>query len=181
MSNIFVHITENPQDTKRLLGIDYEQVQDLIKCAETLHLEKQAQQQKSQKRLIAKGGGRKPALSIPEQVILTLGYLRQHTTFQILGLMFNVSESTAHNIFHYWLGILQELLPESMFAQLENSKNDWEIIREVLADEELLIDSSEQDRERPTDDQEQERFYSGYKKTLLQKYVYNLAKRPRYY
>ncbi|WP_268807279.1 transposase family protein [Microcystis aeruginosa] len=28
--------------------------------------------------------------------------IRHHLSFQILGLMFQVSESTAHNIFTYW-------------------------------------------------------------------------------
>ncbi|MDE5110508.1 MAG: transposase family protein [Trichodesmium sp. St7_bin2_1] len=31
-------------------------------------------------------------------------------TFQILGIYFGVSSSTANNIFHYWIDILQELL-----------------------------------------------------------------------
>ncbi|MHC5861921.1 helix-turn-helix domain-containing protein [Nostoc sp.] len=43
------------------------------------------------------GGGRKPKLSIKEQIILTLVYLRHLTTFQLLGIQFGVSESTANN------------------------------------------------------------------------------------
>jgi hypothetical protein len=81
--------------------------------------------------------------------------------------MFDVSESTAHNIFHYWLDILQELLPESIFAQLEDSKDDWEVAQEILEEKELIIDSSEQDRERPTDGEEQKKYYSGHKKKFL--------------
>jgi hypothetical protein len=50
---------------------------------------------------------------------------------------------------------LQELLPESIFAQLEDSKDDWDVAQEILEDKELIIDSSEQDRERPTDSEEQ--------------------------
>jgi hypothetical protein len=85
----------------------------------------------------------------------------------MLGVMFDVSKSTAHNVFHYWLDILQELLPESILAQLEDSKDDWEVAQEILEDKELIIDSSERDKERPTDGEKQKKYYSGYKKTFL--------------
>ncbi|PSN18471.1 hypothetical protein C7271_12380 [filamentous cyanobacterium CCP5] len=39
-------------------------------------------------------------MSQAEQIVLTLTYLRQHLTFQMLGLLFDVSESPAHNIFN---------------------------------------------------------------------------------
>jgi len=45
-------------------------------------------------RIIKKGGGRKVKLSIEEQILLTLIYLRHLTTFQLLGIQFEVSEST---------------------------------------------------------------------------------------
>ena len=82
MSSPFVHITENSEATKRLLGIDHEDLQRLIQQAELKHRDRQAEREKSEYRLIAKGGGRKPSLSVPEQVVLTLIYLRQHPTFR---------------------------------------------------------------------------------------------------
>ncbi|WP_313931490.1 transposase family protein [Nostoc sp. FACHB-133] len=65
-------------------------------------------------RIIAGGGGRKPKLSLKEQIILTLVYLRHLTTFELLGIQFGVSESTANDTFNYWLPILRELLPSSL-------------------------------------------------------------------
>ena len=162
-----MHITENPEEAKRLLGIDYEDFQELIQQAELKHQDRQAKREKFETRLIAKGGGRKPSLSNSEQIVLTLIYLRQHPTFQMLGIMFDVSESTAHNIFHHWLDVLQSLLPESLSTQLQNSESDWTIAQDILSQQELVIDSSVQERERPTDDQEQEEYYSGYKKTCI--------------
>jgi hypothetical protein len=52
--------------------------------------------------IVRGGGGRKPKLSIKEQIILTLVYLRHLTTFQLLGIQFGVSESTANDKFNYW-------------------------------------------------------------------------------
>lgn len=167
MSNPFAHITSKPQDAKRLFGIDYDSLQILIQNATTKHLELQDRKEETKTRIIAKGGGRSQSLSTPEQIVLTLTYLRQHVTFQILGIMFEVSESTANNIFHYWISILQELLPESVFSQLKDQKNDWEMLQEFLEERELIIDSSEQERERPTDNEEQGKYFSGYKKTLI--------------
>ncbi|WP_375490863.1 hypothetical protein [uncultured Nostoc sp.] len=42
MSDILNHIEENPKQTQRLIGLEYEQLQQLIENAERLHHEKQA-------------------------------------------------------------------------------------------------------------------------------------------
>ena len=70
-------------------------------------------------RIIAGGGGRKPKLSLKEQIILTLVYLRHMTTFQLLGIQLGVSESTANDTFNYWLPLLGELLPSSLVEQVK--------------------------------------------------------------
>jgi Helix-turn-helix of DDE superfamily endonuclease len=120
MSNILSHIEENPKETQRLIGLEYEQLQQLIENAERLNQEKQALLESKKVRIIAGGGGRKPKLSVREQIILTLVYLRHMTTFQhgrlagvlpqnpprpLLGIQFGVSESTANDLFNYWLPI----------------------------------------------------------------------------
>jgi DDE superfamily endonuclease/Helix-turn-helix of DDE superfamily endonuclease len=161
MSSILNRIEENPRETQRLIGIDYEHLQQLIQNAERLHDEKQALLESNKIRIITGGGGRKPKLSIPEQIILTLIYLRHLTTFQMLSIQFDVSESTANNIFNYWLPILRELLPSSLIEQVKKNESDYEVVKELLTDYELIIDSYEQVRERPGDNKEQEKYYSG--------------------
>jgi hypothetical protein len=155
------HIEENPQDAQRLIGLGYPELQQLIQNAEQLHDEKQVLLESKKIRIITGGGGRKPKLPIPEQIILTLVYLRHLTTFQLLGIQFDVSESTANNIFNYWLPILRELLPSSLIEQVKKNESDYEILKEVLTDYELIIDSYEQVRERPGDNKEQEKYFSG--------------------
>lgn len=86
MSDIINHIEEHPKETKRLIGLDYEQLQQLIQNASQLHHEKPALLESKKVRIIAGGGGRKPKLSLGEQIILTLVYLRHMTTFQLLGI-----------------------------------------------------------------------------------------------
>jgi hypothetical protein len=42
MSDILKHIEENSKETRRLIGLEYEQLQQLIQNAERLNYEKQA-------------------------------------------------------------------------------------------------------------------------------------------
>jgi len=163
MSDILNHIEENPKETQRLIGLEYEQLQQLIQNAERLHHEKQALLKSKKVRIIADGGGRKPKLSSQEQIILTLVYLRHLTTFQLLGIQFGVSESTANDTFNYWLPLLRELLPSSLLEQVKKNDLDYEIVKEILTEYELTVDSYEQVRERPGDNAEQEKYYSGKK------------------
>ena len=119
MSSILNYIKENPQETQRLIGLGYPELQHLIQNAERLHDERQTVLESKKVRIIAGGGGRKPKMSVPKQIILTLVYLRHMTTFQLLGIQFGVSESTANSTFSYWLPLLKELLPSSLLEQVK--------------------------------------------------------------
>ena len=90
-------------------------------------------------------------------------YLRHLTTFQFLGIQFGVSESTANDTFNYWLPILRELLPSSLIEQVKKNKSDLMVVNEILTEYELIVDSYEQVRERPGDNEEQEKYFSGKK------------------
>jgi hypothetical protein len=164
MTCVLEYINKNPQETKRLIGIDYESFQQLITQAVALEKQNLAINEEGKIRIIKPGGGRKPKLSVTEQILLTLVYLHHLPTFQMLGVQFGVSESTAHNLFHYWSKILRELLPASLLEQVKKNDLDWEWVKELLVEWELVVDSSEQVRERPKLYQEQKKFYSGKKK-----------------
>ncbi len=67
--------------------------------------------------------------------------------FEILGLQFGISKTLANDIFHYWLEILREILPASLLEQVKSQPSDYEIVQELLAQFELLVDSTEQPKE----------------------------------
>ena len=167
------YIVKNPKQTKRLLGIDYEQLKQLIATAEIRHNQKQEEIEKNKTRIIKKGGGRKPQRAVTEQILLTLVYLRHCPSFQLLGWQFGVSESTANEIFHYWQGIFREILPSSLLEQVKKCGSNWEWVQEILTEFQLIVDSSEQARERPGEYEEQKKFYSGKKKnhTLKNQFI----------
>lgn len=176
MSLLSEHIEKKPEDTKRLLGIDYQSLQQLIEKAEV----ESKKYQTEKFRLIAKGGGRKPSLSTQDQILLTLSYLRHHSTFQYLGLNFGISESTANNIFHYWLKILSSLLPPSLLEQFKD-EDEYDEFLDDLSQIELIVDSSEQIRQRPKDKEEREKCYSGYKHNHTSKNFCDSTTSTRYY
>ncbi|MBD0395322.1 MAG: IS5/IS1182 family transposase, partial [Microcoleus sp. C1-bin4] len=85
MTCVLEYITKNPQETKRLIGIDYESFQQLITQAVALEQQNLAINEEAKVRIIKPGGGRKPKLSVTEQILLTLIYLHHLPTFQMLG------------------------------------------------------------------------------------------------
>jgi DDE superfamily endonuclease/Helix-turn-helix of DDE superfamily endonuclease len=173
MSNLLEYIEQNPQESKRLIGLEYEQLKQLIEQAQLRHEQKKNEIEQKKVRLIKGGGGRKAKLSINEQLILTLVYLHHLPTFQMLGIQFGVSESTANDIFHYWSELLRELLPASLLEQVKKNANEYEWVQEVLGDLELILDSCEQPIYRPGEYEEQKKFYSGKKKnhTLKNQFI----------
>lgn len=121
MGTILEYIEMNPKEAQRLLGLKYEQLKQLLEKVIELHNCKVKLAESKKVRIIRGGGGRKPKLSLPEQVILTLTYLRHLTTFQLLGIQFGVSESTANDTFNYWLPLLKELLPSSLLEEVKKN------------------------------------------------------------
>jgi hypothetical protein len=90
-----------PQESKRLIGIKYEDFITLVALAEKRHLEKQAEIEKRKIRLIASGGGSKAEMAPKEGVCLCLVDLREKPTFEILGLLFDLWRTKANNTFNH--------------------------------------------------------------------------------
>jgi len=173
MTSPLARIKSNPQESKRLIGIKYEDFIKLVSLAEQRHLEKQAVIEKNKVRLIASGGGRKPEMTSESGVCLCLVYLRQKPTFEILGLLFDVSRTKANNTFNYWIEILRDILPASQLEEVKDDNQKYQELRKSLCEYELIVDSAEQAVERPGDYQEQKKYYSGKKKmhTLKNQFI----------
>ncbi len=94
--------------------------------------------------------GLKSTISIADQLLLTLTYLRHYPTFAKLGKEFSISESYANKIYHRMLDILVRVLPMNSKKELLCSDLDS-----------VVIDVTEQPIERPK--QQQCHYYSGKK------------------
>ena len=60
--------------------------------------------------------------------------------------------------------ILQELLPSSLLEQFQEKEDEYLWIQEILTEQELIVDSTEQSIYRPYSDDKQKKYYSGKKK-----------------
>ena len=161
MSNPVDYIEKYPERTIRILGINYQQGKKLTQQAIAYDEQQQQKLELSKIRVNAKGGGRKPILTQEEEIGLCLFYLRQMPTFEIVGIQFGISKTEANDTFHKWLQILRKLLPASLLEQLDNQPQNRDMLYELLAEIELLVDSTEQVRKRPKNYQEQKKYFSG--------------------
>jgi len=112
---------------------------------------KNKQSWKHKIRIIAKGGGRTSEILPKEGVCLCLVYLRQKPIFEILGLLFDISKTKANDTFNYWLDILRDILPASQMEEVRENREQYEKLRNLLTEYQLIVDSTEQPTARPVD------------------------------
>lgn len=162
MTNPLQYIEEHPEETKEILGIEYQQWLALVEVAKIEEERIQLAQEAQKIRINKKGGGRPRKLREEEEICLCIFYLRHLVTFKILGMQFNISKTEANDTFNYWIKIIRKILPASVME--EKKKEELEVVKENLIEYELIVDSWEQPRERPEDNEEQKEYYSGKKK-----------------
>lgn len=117
----------------------------------------------------AVGGGRKYDLSIRDQLLLTIVWLRLYPTYEVLGYLFNVSDSSAYRFVKAGLLILKK----SGDRQMERSrvhasrKRGYNLkgIYDQIPGLVVIIDTFEQSIERPSDKDEADQYYSAKKKS----------------
>ena len=83
MSNPFNYIQKYPERTQRLLGLTYQEWQQLTKSAIAEDEKQQEVLEKSKVRINAQGAGRKTILSKEVEICFCLFYLRQRPTFEV--------------------------------------------------------------------------------------------------
>jgi hypothetical protein len=74
-----------------------------------------------------------------------------------------VSKTEANDTLHQWLAILRVLLPANLLKQVEAHSSDYALVQEELSELQWIVDSLEQARERPGDNDEQRSCFSGKK------------------
>lgn len=120
----------NDEDFRRLTGVKYKTFHRMIEILKEADVQKK------------KFGGRKNKLSIEDQLLLALEYLREYRTYFHIGQSYGISESAAYKASRWVEDIL---IKHPDFAlpgrkALEKSDMQYEII---------LVDASETPIERP--------------------------------
>ena len=132
----------------------------IIQLAETEN--KRLESRENRQRAV--GGGRKAELSLTNQLLLTLVWLRLYPTYEVLGYFFKISDSSAYRVVKSCLPILEA----SGYQQMERSKAHASRKRGYKLDQifdqipglVVIVDAFEQQIERPTNQDEADRYYS---------------------
>lgn len=134
---------KRPAEFTRLVGVNYGTFQVIL-----AKLEAEIIRYKQEKPMRQRGL-KKSSLTIADQLLLTLIYLRQYHTFLQLGEMFSISESYAQKRYSFISKRLMKVLdiPNDKGLKAENLK--------------LIADVTEQEIERPL--VKQKSYYSGKK------------------
>ena len=164
MPNPLQHIEKHPDRSKDILGIEYEQWLTLVEVAKIEEEKIRLAREQEKVRINKKGGGRPKKLKRDEEVCLCVFYLRHLPTFELLGMHFDISKTEANDTFNYWIKIIRKILPPSLMEQARKDKEELEMVKEMLTEYELIVDSWEQPRERPGDNETQKEYYSGKKR-----------------
>ena len=93
MNDKYKLLQDNPKICKRLFGIKFELLEIILVKVQN-YKNSFLQENPTSNR------GIDGEFSIPNQLLLTLEYLRQYPTFLSLGFSYGISESYTHKIFH---------------------------------------------------------------------------------
>jgi DDE superfamily endonuclease len=113
------------------------------------------------------GGGRTSELDERDQLLLTVVWLRVYPTHEVLAYLFGVSDSTVSRIIQRVLPLLEAAGRDTM-RQPDPGRKRRRSLDALLADTPelaVVIDSFEQQVQRPKDPNQRDGFYSGKKKT----------------
>jgi hypothetical protein len=115
-------------------------------------------------RMRAAGGGRKPKLmTIEDKLLDILVYAKCYPTFDVMGSMFDLNRSSAHEWVHKLMPVLERALDYSG-ALPEREIESMEAFTEKFPDlKKIIIDGTERPIQRPKHSQAQKENYSGKK------------------
>lgn len=115
---------------RRLTGVKQPTFQKMVQILHAANTEKKAQ------------GGRKNKLSIEDQLLMALEYLREYRTYFHIGNSYGISESSAYKGVRW---VEDTLIKHPEFA-LPGRK---ELLEAIEVDDAILIDATETPVERP--------------------------------
>ena len=103
----------------------------------------------------AVGGGRTVEMAVPEQILLSLVWLRLYPTQEVLGFLFGVSPTTVLGTVRRILPLLEAAGRETMRSPQAGSRRRGRPLEEILQEVPelaVIIDSFEQAVQRPKTD-----------------------------
>jgi hypothetical protein len=165
-------LREVPAVFRAMTGLELEEfdglAQDLVPTVAEAVTAAQ-DQRRGRKRRRAAGGGHPFALSFRAQLLLTVVWLRVYPTTPVLGFLFGTSHPTVLRTIARVLPILEQAGRDTMRLPghgepRRRSRRSLDDLLVAIPDLTIIVDSFEQRVQRPRDQEEADRHYSGKKK-----------------
>jgi hypothetical protein len=163
----YVYLSGFPKIFLSMTGLRLNEFDELVDEVEPLYQAAELKRLSRPDRQRDLGGGDHPALSMRDQILLTVIWLRLYPTQDVLGYFFGVSQATVSTYLQRVLPMLEQdgrdrmRMPDP--GRKRRRKLD-ELLRD-MPDVMVVIDSFEQKVQRPKDATERDAWYSGKKKT----------------
>lgn len=162
---------DNPGKLIRFTGLNVIQFKTLAERSKPLWDEKERKRLDRDGRVRSVGGGRKYHLqTIEDKILLILVFYRTYCLYEILGWVFNLDPSNICRMIEKLMPILEVAADPTLKFALKDilrkrkKVRSFEEFAKLYPDlVELVIDSTEQKRKRPTNKKKQKNFYSGKK------------------
>ncbi|OHD64954.1 MAG: hypothetical protein A2176_07830 [Spirochaetes bacterium RBG_13_51_14] len=98
-----------------------------------------------------------------EKLFFVLYYLKNYPTYDVMGMHFGFNRSSAFKRVQEYMKVLELSLKRSKSLPADSLKT----LRKVIGDEKLvIIDGTEQRKNRPKNKENQKEYYSGKKNTI---------------
>jgi len=183
----YENLKNKPKTFRSFTGFDMEEFQILL-TAFTTAWERYVQQHSlpPELRQRGSGAGRKARLgTCKDKLLFILVYLKTYPLQEVLAFHFDMSQGQACQWIHVLSEVLQVTLGELGHLPERDPKKVKELLETYMDEsqhyesESFAIDGTERRRQRPSDQEEQKRFYSGKKKahTVKNNLIVTLGKR----
>lgn len=160
----------NPGKLIRFTGLNPFQFETLAKKLEPLWIKSETERLERVNRVRAIGAGRKYRLtSTEDKLLLILIFYRTYLNYEVLGWIFNLDASNICRLIKKLIPLLEIAADPTLSSSLRLIKQKRkrlgfeEFIRLYPDLFELVIDTTEQKRQRPKNKRKQKNFYSGKK------------------
>ena len=159
-------LTQDPTVFRALTGISVGEYRRIVQELAAPYAVAEQRRLSRPARRRAIGGGRRFTLSLADQLLLTIVWLRQYPTFPVLGYLFGLDDRPASRIVARLLPLLEAAGRDSMRLPDPGPRHRRDLPQLLKNTPGLmvLVDTFEQRVQRPSDPAEQQQWYSGKKK-----------------
>lgn len=154
---------KSPTIFRRITGIPPQAFEELMAALKKAYPDFERRRLSRRKRERGIGAGGKFKLSLEERVFMTLFFLRHYPTYALLGFLFELHESNAYRNVEIMKEFLREHVPLPKRVR-EKRISSMEELMEEMPEIELIIDATEQERQKPKEEEGRRGYYSGRKK-----------------